>query len=184
VNVEQRLVELAQSGDRDAFARIAALISDRLFATAHRMLRDFDAAGDALQASLIVIWQELPTLRDSTRFDAWSGRILVRQCYTELRRRRRRPMASGLMDLDAVISDQTISVSLRDQLERAFARLTPEQRAILVLMYYRDLSVAEIAMHLGISPGTVKSRLHYAREAMRAAVDADARPVAREGRPA
>ena len=77
-----------------------------------------------------------------------------------------------------------MSVVARDQLERAFTRLTDDQRAVIVLRYYRDLSITEIADVIGHSEGTVKSRLHYAREALRAAVEADARPTIREGRPA
>ena len=182
--MDRGLVEHAQQGDRDAFARLVPMIADRLFATAHRILRDFDAAGDAYQSALVSIWRELPTLRDPDRFEAWSSRVLVRHCYTELRRRRRRPPDLELVDSDVPMADETISVSLRDQLERAFTRLTAEQRAVLVLMYYRDLSVAEIAAQLGISAGTVKSRLHYAREALRSAVEADARTSIQEGRPA
>jgi RNA polymerase sigma-70 factor (ECF subfamily) len=182
--VDRRLVELAQRGDQDAFARLAALIGDRLFATAHRIVRDFDAAGDAYQSALVHIWRELPTLRDPERFEAWAGRILVRQCYSELRRVRNLPPTLDLLSVDSSVADATVSVSMRDELERAFVRLTGEQRAVLVLMYYRDLSVAEIAVHLGISPGTVKSRLHYAREAMRASVEADQRTSVQEGRPA
>ena len=68
--------------------------------------------------------------------------------------------------------------------ERAFARLSVEQRAVLVLLYYEDRSVAEIAATLGISAGTVKSRLHAARAAMRAAIDADSRMPVRAGEPA
>jgi RNA polymerase sigma factor (sigma-70 family) len=123
-------------------------------------------------------------LRDPDRFEAWAGRILVRQCYGELRRSRQQSRTLELIGTDVPVSDATLSLSTRDQLERAFARLTGEQRAVLVLMYYRDLSVAQIATHLGIAPGTVKSRLHYAREAMRAAVEADQRTAIQEGRPA
>ena len=84
----------------------------------------------------------------------------------------------------APVGDAQIGVALRDELERGFSRLNADQRAVLVLMYYRDLSVGEIADTLGVSIGTVKSRLHYARSAMRAAIEADARPVPQEGRPA
>ena len=72
---------------------------------------------------------------------------------------------------------------MRDELERAFRALSDHQCAVLVLLYYRDLSIGEIAATLGISTGTVKSRLHYARNAMRAAIDAHGRPTEREGRP-
>ena len=180
--MDRRLVDRAQRGDRDAFAQLATIASDRLFAIALRILRDVDAAGDALQLALVHIWRDLPTLRDPDRFEAWSYRLIVRQCHAELRRARRRPQAVDLLSTDAAIGDAQVSVSLRDELERAFDRLSADQRAVLVLMYYRDQSIQEIAESLGIPEGTVKSRLHYARSAMRAAVEADARPVTQEGR--
>ena len=70
----------------------------------------------------------------------------------------------------------------RDELERGFAGLSAEQRTVLELMYYRDLSIDDIATALAISPGTVKSRLHAAREGMRAAIEADRRTDPQEGR--
>jgi RNA polymerase sigma-70 factor (ECF subfamily) len=85
--------------------------------------------------------------------------------------------------LNASISDDTKSVADREQLERGFGRLKPEQRAVVVLHYYSGFSAAEIARMLGIPEGTARSRLHYATEAMRAALQADARQpvVAKNG---
>ena len=180
--MDRSLVERAQHGDRQAFAQLASGASDRLFAIALRIVRDHHAAGDVLQAALIQIWRDLPTLRDAERFEAWSYRVTVRQSQAELRRTRRHPTTVELLPSDASIGDGQISISLRDELERAFQRLAADQRTVLVLMYYEDQTVAEIAATLGISQGTVKSRLHYARAAMRAAVEADARPVSQEGR--
>jgi RNA polymerase sigma-70 factor (ECF subfamily) len=77
--------------------------------------------------------------------------------------------------------DAQLGVDRRDELERAFRRLSGEQRAVLVLHHYVGLSGAEIATALGLSPGTVRSRLHYARQLMRAAIEADARPIAHGG---
>ena len=71
-----------------------------------------------------------------------------------------------------------LTVDNRDRLERAFRRLPPDQRAVLVFTHYLGLSHAEIAERLGISAGTARSRLHYAHRAMRAAIEADERPVA------
>ena len=79
--------------------------------------------------------------------------------------------------------DETLSVADRDQLERGFRRLPPDQRAILVLHHYLGLSPAEIAETLGIAAGTARSRLHYAHRAMRAALEADERRIAIGGRP-
>ena len=180
--MDRMLVERAQHGDRLAFAQLAAASSDRLFAIALRIVRDFDLASDVLQMALLQIWRDLRSLRDPDRFEAWSYRVIVHVCQAELRRHRRRREASDLLASEAVVPDASISIAARDELDRAFARLTVHQRAILVLRYYGDQSIPEIAATLGVRPGTVKSRLHYAREAMRAAVEADARHVPQEGR--
>jgi len=80
--------------------------------------------------------------------------------------------------------DDYLSVADRDQLERGFRRLPPEQRAILVLRHYAGFEPAEIADTLGIPAGTARSRLHHAHRAMRAALEADARRAAVGGSPA
>jgi RNA polymerase sigma-70 factor (ECF subfamily) len=80
--------------------------------------------------------------------------------------------------LDPAIDDDTGAVADREQLERGFSRLKLEQRTVVVLHYYSGFSAAEIARILGIPEGTARSRLHYATEAMRAALEADARQPA------
>ena len=80
--------------------------------------------------------------------------------------------------------DASIPVADRDQLERAFRRLTVDQRSVVILHYYLDYSLAEIASIVDIPVGTVRSRLHYARQAMRSAIEADRRPVLTGGRSA
>ena len=182
--MDEALVERAQRGDRDAYAQVATLSSHRLYAVALRILRDPDAASDALQAALVRIWRDLPSLRDTALFDAWSYRVMLRACSDARRRARRSVPSIDLAAIEPAVGDSQSLVALRDELERAFAALRIDQRAVLVLLYYEGLSVAEIADALGISVGTVKSRLHGARQAMRAAIDADARlPIPME-RPA
>jgi RNA polymerase sigma-70 factor (ECF subfamily) len=181
-DVDRDLVRLGQSGDREAFARLATDVSDRLFAVAQRILRDSDAAGDVLQTALVQIWRDLPGLRDPDRFEAWSYRIVVHCSHAYRRRARRSVVALELQPADAAIEDAETSIVRRDELERAFHRLTDDQRTVLVLIYYRDMTVTQVADVLGISSGTVKSRLFNARKAMRAAVEAQARPVTQEGR--
>ena len=180
--MDVRLVERAQGGDRDAFAELATMLSDRLYAVGVRILRDGEGAGDALQSALAMIWRDLPTLRDPARFEAWAYRVMVRRCGAVRRRLRGRPSPLELQPNDAVIPDAALSVSQRDEFERAFKRLSTDQRTVLVLMYYRGHSVAEIADVLNVAEGTVKSRLYYARQAMRAAIEAEARSMAPEGR--
>jgi len=177
--MDRELVKLAQRGDREAFGVLARTTADWLFAVAHRMLRDFGLAEDAVQQTLVIAWRELPTLRDPDRYEAWLRRLLVRVCYVESRRARRWDANVRALSADEPArGDDQISLADRDQLERGFRRLPPEQRAILVLHHYLGLEPAEIADTLGIPAGTARSRLHYAHRAMRAALEADERRVA------
>jgi len=183
--VQRDLVERAGRGEHEAFDALARLVSGRLFAVAYRILRDHYLAEDAVQQTLITIWNELPRLRDPERFDAWTYRLIVRASVAEARRERRGGGSIQLLPEDADVSpapDQYRAVADRDQLERGFRRLTPEQRAILVLQHYAGQSLAEIADVLGIPIGTAGSRLHYATRALRAAIEADGRNIAAEGR--
>jgi RNA polymerase sigma-70 factor (ECF subfamily) len=173
--VERHLVTRGQAGDHDAFDQIAHQITDRLYSVAYRILRNGPSAEDATQQALVSIWRQLPKLRDPDRFEAWAYRLLVNASYAEHRRRRRETPSGSLTD--GTTDDPYLSVDHRDQLERGFARLSTEQRAVLVLQHYLDLSHDEIADALGIPIGTVRSRLHGARGAMRAALEADARPT-------
>jgi RNA polymerase sigma-70 factor, ECF subfamily len=173
--VERQLVARAQGGDHDAFDQLALHITDRLYSVAYRILRNGPSAEDATQQALVSIWRQLPKLRDPDRFDAWAYRLLVNASYAEHRRSRRAAPSGSLTD--GATNDPYLSVNDRDQLERGFARLSTEQRAVLVLQHYLDLSHDEIADALGIPVGTVRSRLHGARGAMRAALEADARPA-------
>jgi RNA polymerase sigma-70 factor (ECF subfamily) len=179
--MDRYLVERARDGDREAFAAVAFALSERLYGIAHRILRDADAAGDALQVALVRIWRDLPSLREPERLEAWAYRLLVRACQDELRKRRGRPPVLHILPDDGAVDHSIVSVADRDQLERAFRNLSAEQRAVVVLHYYRDLTLGEIADALGIPIGTVRSRLHYARRSMRAAIEADARPATRRG---
>jgi RNA polymerase sigma-70 factor, ECF subfamily len=179
--MDRYLVERAQGGDREAFSSVAFALSDRLFGVAHRILRDADAAGDALQVALVRIWRDLPALREPERLDAWAYRILVHACHDELRRRRGRPPVLQLLPDDAAVDHSIVSVADRDQLEHAFRDLSTDHRAVVVLHYYRDLTLAEIADVLRIPIGTVRSRLHYARRSLRAAIEADTRSSTARG---
>jgi RNA polymerase sigma-70 factor (ECF subfamily) len=174
--VDRDLVEAAQRGDREAYADLLRVRADRLFAVAQRILRDVDRTEDALQDALVIAWRDLPGLRDPDRFDAWLYRLVVRSCVAEAVRARRHVANLHVLPLDvAAAADDYLSVADRDQLERGFRRLPPQQRALLVLRHYAGLEPSEIADILGIPAGTARSRLHHAHRAMRAALEADAR---------
>ena len=169
------LVEAASRGDHEAFDVLAASAGDRLYAVAHLILRAPDLAEDAVQEALVRAWKQLPSLRDPDKFDAWMYRLVVNACAEQGRQVRRWSQQVRALPTDVSIGDHSTSVVVRDQLERGFGRLKPEQRAVVVLHYYSGFSASEIARILGIPEGTARSRLHYAIEAMRAALEADAR---------
>lgn len=170
----------ARAGDRAAFDLVAAGVVDGLYRIARLVLRDADVAEDAVQETLVRCWRDLPALRDPARFEAWLRRLLMRAITDEFRRGRRARAAITLLRLEPSIPDATADVVVREQLDRGFGRLTVEHRAVLVLRLYLGLSAEETALTLGIPVGTAKSRLHYATEAMRVALEADARPTQRE----
>jgi RNA polymerase sigma factor (sigma-70 family) len=174
--VERKLVDRAQRGDPEAFDALARTVGDRCMAIAVRILRDADLAEDAVQTALIEAWRNLRALRDPDRFEPWLHRILTNACYAEARARRRYAAGIRLIPVESADGrDQYLDVHDRDQLERAFRRLTIEQRAVLVFHHYLGLSLSEVADRLGIPLGTAKSRAYHATAALRASVDADAR---------
>ncbi len=179
------LVERAQQGDRDAYEQLARGASRRLFVVASRILRDTDAAEDAVQQALVAMWQDLPSLRDPERFDAWTYRLVVRACRSQSRRERR--LGIRVVDLSeamAAASDDVAHVAVRDQLGRAFGALSQDHRTVVVLHHLVGLPIGEIAEILDVPYGTVGSRLHHAMKAMRASLDAAERATVRGGQTA
>ena len=178
-------MDLAKRGDEAAFDALARLVGDRCMAIASWILRDTDLAEDAVQAALVRAWRELRMLRDSDRFEPWLHRILTNECYAEARRRRRWSANIHLLpSAHSAAEDGVLTVDDRDQLDRAFRRLTIEQRAVLVFHHYVGLPLPDVAARLGIPLGTAKSRLHHATAALRASLEADERSPLAEERPA
>lgn len=167
----------AQRGDREAFSTLAHRVSPRLYASARLILRQPDRAEDAVQDTLVEAWRNIRGLRDPDRLDAWLHRLLVRCCHRYIRQEQQRRITEIElpMGLGDHRSDTARSVAERDEMEQAFRRLTPDQRTILALVYYADLSLADVSAALGIPLGTTKSRLHRSTDALRAALAADSR---------
>jgi RNA polymerase sigma-70 factor, ECF subfamily len=182
--VRDRLVERAREGDEVAFSELLDLDGDRCYAIAYRILRDVERAQDAVQQAFLLAWRELPRLRDPQRFEVWLHRLVVNACYEEFRRYRRWSTNVRALPADGPGgADSTVSIDDRDALERAFRRLTPEHRAVVVLHHHAGYPLASIAEVAGVPLGTVKSRLHYATRILREALASD-RVESRKVRPA
>jgi RNA polymerase sigma-70 factor (ECF subfamily) len=168
------LVELARDGDQEAYELLVDHVTRPLFRVAHRILRDLDAAEDAVQRALVDIWRDLPRLKDLDRFDAWTYRLVVRASLDEARQRRRHAHIRELPPEGPSAPDASVALANRDALSRAFDRLKPDHRAVVVLHHYLGLPLAEIAMIMDVPYGTVGSRLHHALRELRGALSADA----------
>jgi RNA polymerase sigma-70 factor (ECF subfamily) len=175
------LVRRARDGDRDAYDILVTDVIDHLYRIARLILRDTDRAEDAVQEALVRCWRDLPNLRDPDRFDAWLNRILTRTITDEARDLRRNVARLTVLQLEPAHADTSSELADRDQLSRAFERLSLEHRTIVVLHHYLGLTVDEAASTIGIPVGTAKSRLHYGTEALRAALDADTRRASAGG---
>lgn len=169
------LVERARGGDATAFARLIETRVERMYRLAVAILGHDADARDAAQEAMAAIWRELPALRDPARFDAWSDRILVNACRPILRRRARARVREVALDLTfttdepaglAPVAPPDEAAADQDELERAFERLSVDERALLVLHHLEARPVAEIADRLGIPVGTAKSRIHHARKSL------------------
>jgi RNA polymerase sigma-70 factor (ECF subfamily) len=171
------LVVRAQAGDHDAFAALAAASIGHLSDVARLILRGGDGAEDAVQEALVRAWLDIRGLRDPDRFDAWLYRLLVRACYRSATRDRGRRVAEIPMRTEegGPAPDGFAAIAARDELERGFRRLRPDERAVLVLHHYLSLSDSEAADVLGVPLGTMKSRLNRATSSLRAALAADER---------
>jgi RNA polymerase sigma-70 factor, ECF subfamily len=188
--MQRDLVERAMAGDHDAFEELTRVEIRRLYVVARLILRDDVKAEEATQEALLAAWRRLRGLRDPDRFGAWLHRLLVNACYREARKTGRRRTFE--VHIDPLVLpdagdhvDTVAQLANRDQVERGFRRLDVDQRTVLVMHYYLGFSLDEAAEVLGVPPGTIRSRLHRAIEAMRAALEADARsPMFDTGRPA
>jgi RNA polymerase sigma-70 factor (ECF subfamily) len=180
---EQSLVVRAADGDVAAFDALVAGRIDRCYRIAWSILQNDADAADATQEAFVSAWRTLPRLREIAAFDGWLNRIVANASYTVLRRRRRLREVQPSQILDDPDSEvqsapdhvtESDVIVQRDAIGRAFDRLRPKERTILVLRYVEDLPVEGIARSLGIPEGTVKSRLHAARRAFEQAMEAEA----------
>jgi RNA polymerase sigma-70 factor (ECF subfamily) len=162
-----------------AFARLSEREIDRCYSLAGYLLGDAAEAQDATQEAMARAWRARGTLRDLEAFEGWLDRIVVNTCMDRMRRRK----VIRFVELEAGSAvagrDPFRDFLARDELGRALDVLTPEQRAVVVLRFWRDLTVEQIALRLGCPSGTVKSRLHNALAALRVRLEHDAGEVKR-----
>jgi RNA polymerase sigma-70 factor (ECF subfamily) len=176
---EAEWVERAQGGDTEAFRRLIERHQDRAYGLAFRILGTASDAEEAAQDAFVRVWRALPEFRGEARFGTWLHRIVVR-CACDLAARLRR-RSSKEESLDALMERYGIEPSCAGagaspaegqtrRLERVLEGLTDAQRVAVTLYYYEDRSVEEVGRVLELPANTVKTHLHRARAALRAAL--------------
>lgn len=185
-SADDALVRRARSGDAAAFELLVDTRIDRCYRLAWSILSNDADAADATQDALVAAWRQLPRLRDTAAFDGWLNRIVANAALMARRHRVRlrevsvrpayldheTPQPEPPQDAHArTAMDELVD---NDAIGRAFDRLRPKDRMILVLHHVEERPVAEIARSLGIPIGTAKWRLHAARNALERAMEAEA----------
>lgn len=165
-------VDRARQGDLEAFEEILRTRMDTVYRVSFAILGNEADARDAAQETFVSAWRQIGRLRDAERFDAWLQRVAINAARMSHRARRRR----GVREISASQVEARADRAARSDTDRlgvALDALPLDQRTILALHHLDGLSVAELAAILEIPVGTVKSRLHTARRALQAALDAD-----------
>ncbi len=160
------LVALARDGDSPAFEALVKEYCGLVHSLAFRMTGDAHLAEDMCQETFTRVWQKIRSLRDPEAFPGWLVSITRRICLDEMEKRNRR-MEAGGEEMLLENANPTMPPGFDEKrriLEEAMALLSMRDRQLLTLSYHRDLSSDEVAIILGMSPGSVRVGLHRARE--------------------
>lgn len=175
---ERDLLAQASRGNRDAFGELVRRYEKKVLALSNRLCGNPDDGADAAQEAFVSAWQGLPRFRGDANFSTWLYRLTSNACMDLLRRRQRRDAHAGpsLDDIEARVDvpdpapapQETVERrELRQEIRDALQALSPEHRQVLILREIHQLSYDEIGRVLSLDAGTVKSRIHRARESLR-----------------
>ena len=187
VLLEEQLIEKSRKGDVNAFEELIHSYQQRIYSLAYRMTGNHEDAADISQEVIIRIYRSLGSFRGDAAFSTWVNRITVNACHDAFARKNRRNEVSldealvtddGMLyreiaDYSAIPENGYIEAESEQYLQNLILSLPPEHRMVLVLREINGLSYQEIESQLGLSMGTVKSRISRARAALRRKILAD-----------
>ena len=165
--LDEYLVLSAQAGSRVALDELARRWTPRLLRHAHHLLGSADQAGDAVQETWLAVMCGLRRLSDPESFPGWVYAIATRRCADAIRGSVRLRSFRDKTQNDPTNTETSPSSDDRLDMRGALSRLPSDQAVVMAMFYGADLSVEEIAAALSIPAGTVKSRLHHARETLK-----------------
>lgn len=169
--LEQRAVEKCRAGDKEEFHVIVSIHSAALFKTAYGITGDYSLAEDVVQDVFVRAWKKFNTFRPGTSLRNWLTRILVNRVIDLIRRKQLPTIelseSTSLTSPTNGPEESLLSLEDHQQLDSAISKLSTEQRVVVVLRFYEQLTVKEIASATGWRDGTVKSRLSRAMAMLR-----------------
>lgn len=179
-DAEYELVARCQAGDPQAFESLFSLYHEDVFRFAYLVVRDASLAQDVVQEAFLKVFRSIGRFQFRSSFKSWLYRVAVNEAISLLRHRKiRENLDTSTREMEAQASagardwqpeEAALESEERSLLRWAIGQLDPVHRTVVVLKYFHDFSDPEIAAILGCPPGTVKSRLHRARELLRNAM--------------
>lgn len=173
-NLEQLLILQAKSGNADALNTLLTKKAENIYAISYAILKNKEDAKDAMQQSLITVWHSISSLENTEAFDGWLYRIVYTRSLNILKEKKSHEIIMD-DDISDIIQSQNLESDLllpseyaeqndlRERLFKIIDSLSAVQRETIVLYYFNEKTVAEIAEIMSCTEGTVKSRLHLAR---------------------
>lgn len=167
--IDTLLIKKCQEGDENAFEALYNMLNKKSIWTAYLILGNLNYAEDAVQDTFYECFRGINALKNPETFQAWFNKILVRKSWYLLKRNKKVISESLEDQSDKLFSDEDGFNSLEAKDEKSVIRksvnsLNTEMRTTVILYYYNELSVKEIAKVMGCMQGTVKSRLYYAKK--------------------
>ncbi|KAB2336035.1 sigma-70 family RNA polymerase sigma factor [Cytobacillus depressus] len=160
-------VLLAQNGNQEAFIRLIRSCESSLYRIAKGILKEDLDCADAIQETILKSYHSIAKLKNPAYFKTWLIRILINECNDMLKKKQK----SILLNTIEHITEPSIADNQFDELREALSKLNEKYRSVVVLFYFEDCSIKEIAQVLKIREGTVKSRLNRARSLLASCIN-------------
>ena len=178
---DKKLIKRIKSGDMDAFSELVSLYEKKALSFTYRMLKNTAEAEDATQEAFLRVFDKIDTFRESSSFSTWFYTVLNNICLDILRKRARSADTVSINQTSPDDDEYELQLedsapgpyeqlqknTARELLEEALTKLSDEHRAVIIMRDINGLDYEEIAKVLGVSLGTVKSRIYRARLALR-----------------
>jgi RNA polymerase sigma-70 factor (ECF subfamily) len=177
---EQRIIQRAKNGDRNAFAELVDLYKDKVYHVSYRMLGNRQEAEDVAQETFLRVYTNLDNYDPQYKFSTWIYRIASNLSIDILRKRKKNlsidAEVSGaegmdwherLADTGKGPEEEVLTDELQEEVQDAIMELNPKYRAVMLLRYIEDLSLQEISEAIQLPISTIKTRIHRGREALR-----------------